>query len=162
MAKTGERAIVSRRATLAACAALVPGVASAAVPGAGLLRFFGFSDQRAAGPRPAARTPAAAPSSLLATAEMDRWQDAIGASFSMIRDDLSASVLRLAEVNALEDTRGTRPPTLARAKGFVLTFDLVSGKMPEGDRTYGFSNAQFGRLDVFLSSATARPNAIFN
>jgi hypothetical protein len=96
-------------------------------------------------------------------AAMREWSGRVGQAFAIGSGGAGGSY-KLARVEALE-SKGVRPPEVARRSAFLLVFEGDGQAAVEGDRTYNVSHSG-GKLDIFFDSADARtPNlltAVFN
>jgi hypothetical protein len=86
----------------------------------------------------------------LATAEMERWQAAVGADFSLA----GSSSVRLVGVQPLASS-GARPRGLRR-NAFVAVFELPAFAQLPGDLIYTLSSSAHGQLDLFLVEGVGR------
>ncbi len=86
----------------------------------------------------------------LATAEMEGWQAAVGANFSLA----GSSSVRLVGVQPLASS-GVRPRGLRRA-AFVAVFELPAFAQLPGDLIYTLSDSAHGRLDLFMVEGVGR------
>jgi hypothetical protein len=98
------------------------------------------------------------PSVDLATAGSSDWQAQVGSVFTLASERGNLTV-KLAKVTVFP-TVGVRPRGL-RDRAFSLSFDLVSGTLPAGDRTYSMSHPA-GALKMYFSATDKKLLSVFN
>ena len=137
---------------------LVGAGAAAVVAGAAWLYLSPSQSAPTAGPpaTPAQRTQGR----VLATSEMNGWQNIVGTEF-----ETAGFRLKLVGVQPLP-TVGARPTDVTRDRAFVAVFEIQSGGTMPSDLIYTMRSERHV-LDVFLTSASTRefPNrmhAVFN
>jgi hypothetical protein len=94
----------------------------------------------------------------LATAGSSDWLAKVGSVFTLEGERGNLTV-KLAKVT-LFPVVGVRPLGL-RDRAFALNFDLVSGTLPAGDRTYAMSHPG-GALKMFFAATDKKLLAVFN
>lgn len=98
----------------------------------------------------------------LAAATQEEWTSIVGASFALG----GGQTMTLVGVRALA-SQGSRPYEVARRTGFLAVFEPGRGQSMAGDLIYTANHAQYGALQIFLTSAPAanapaRMHAVFN
>jgi hypothetical protein len=79
---------------------------------------------------------------------IDDWSRLVGSKFT-VDGEAGRWTSQLVAVRALT-SQGSRPATSTRAQAFEAVFEGSSLGAPAGDRTYRFTHAQQGIVDLFV------------